>query len=109
MYKEQNLNKADNQQLNIADVMVSFISRYWDIKTDDEQIYGSPADIYAERIDDDIKYWMRIDDGNCYNQLKDAIYHIYVSDINGKIFEGRITSKNEFKIVMKVLGFVPKN
>mgnify|MGYP003585262780 CR=1 FL=1 len=96
-------------QSNIGAVMVSFIQTYWDIKKGNEQIYGSPADIYAERIDDGMKYLMIIDDGNCYNQLKDAVYHIYVSDTDGKIFEGRITSKNEFKIVMKVLGFAPKN
>lgn len=52
---------------------------------------------------------MLVDDGNCHNQLKDAVYHIYVSDIYCKIFEGRITSKNEFKAVMKALGFVHKN
>ena len=102
-------NTKNEQQCAIHDVMLSFISKYWDIKIGNEQVYGSPADIYAERFDDDIKYWMRVDDGNCFNQLKDAVYHIYVSDINGKIFEGRITSKNEFKIVMKVLGFAPKN
>ena len=102
-------NLKNEQQCAIHDAILSLISKYWDIKTGKEQIYGSPADIYAEIINDRVKYWMRIDDGNCFNQLKDAVYHIYVSDIEGKIFEGRITSENEFKVVMKVLGFTPKN
>ena len=101
--------QAETKPCTIHDVMLSLISKYWDVKTGKEQIFGSPADIYAEIIENGVKYWMRVDDGNCHNQLKDAVYHIYVSDIDGKIFEGRITSINEFKVVMKVLGFVPKN
>jgi hypothetical protein len=89
-------------------VTKDLIQEYWNIKTGTKQKCGSPADIYAERVDYNIKYWIRVDDGNCFNQLKDAVYHIYVSDIDGKIFEGRITSENEFKIVMKVLGFNKK-
>lgn len=78
----------------------------WEIKTGDKQIYGSPADIYAERKDDDTgEYFMRIDDGNV--SPIDAIYHIYVrlNNLNEKIFEGRISTKEEFKIIMKTLSF----
>ncbi len=102
-------NTKNEKQCATQDVVISFISEYWNIKTGKEQIYGNPADIYAEIIEDGIKYWMLVDDGNCHNQLKDAVYHIYVSDIDNKIFEGRITSKNEFNIVMKVIGFASKN
>ena len=78
-------NTKNKTQCVIHDAMLSFISKYWDIKTGKDQIYGSPADIYGEIIEDGIKYWMRVDDGNCHNQLKDAVYHIYVSDIDCKI------------------------
>lgn len=80
-----------------------FLDYGWEIKTGTEQAYGSPSDIYAEHNDEDGDYRMSVDDGNCHNALDDAVYHIYAP--GGKVFEGRITSEDEFKVVMKVLGF----
>lgn len=70
-----------------------------------EQKRGSVADIYAEANDEDGKYIMVIDDGNCHNELSDAVYHIYAYDLTNKIFEGRIGNPDDFSVVMKVLGF----
>jgi hypothetical protein len=75
----------------------------WIVKTGKKQKKGSCADIYAEHDDEDGKYIMLIDDGNCHNELYNAVYHIYAA--GGKVFEGRITSIEEFKVIMKVLGF----
>lgn len=86
----------------------------WKIKTGKKQIFGSPTDIYAEyNSKKHGKYWMRIDDGNCDKELNDAVYHIHVGaakrgSLSGKIFEGRIETRKEFKVVMKVLGFTKK-
>jgi len=88
----------------MKDKMIKLFLDYgWEIKTGTEQLYGSPSDIYAECNDQDGDHRMFIDDGNCHQALNDAVYHIYAP--GGKIFEGRITSKSEFKCVMKVLGF----
>lgn len=51
-------------------------------------------------------YIMLVDDG--WVSLPDALYHIYVSRLSNKVFEGRISSKNEFEIIMKALGGVPR-
>ena len=96
----------------IADVMLSLFSQFgWQIKTEKEQIFGSCADIYAEINDEDGKYFMVIDDGNCHNELADALYHIYVGvgKMDGKIFEGRIGTPEDFIVVMRVLGFEKTN
>ncbi len=77
----------------------------WEIKTGNEQKYGSSSDIYAEINNEYGRYLMIIDDGNCCNGFKDAIYHIYVENLVGKIFEGRIYSIEDFNTVMRMLGF----
>lgn len=94
--------------------MLKLFAEYgWQIKTGNKQIFGSPADIYAEINDDHGSVWMVIDDGNCDKELNDAVYHIHVGvakrgSLSGKIFEGRIETRKEFKVVMKVLGFNKK-
>lgn len=88
-----------------SDRMLRLFSDFgWKIKTGKAQIYGSVADIYAE-AKKRAKYLMLIDDGNCHNALKNTTYHIYVNDLKGKIFEGRINSENDFIAVMRVLEF----
>lgn len=95
------------EKLNIRDVMHNaFIDFGWEIKTGDEQKNGSPSDIYAENNDEYSIYTMRIDDGNCRDELNDAVYHIYAA--GGKIFEGRIGNVKDFEVVMRVLGFDKK-
>lgn len=86
--------------------MINTILEYWDIKTKDEQIFGSSLDIYAETIDKEC--YMIIEDGNCKNQLNNGLYHIYLSETDGKIFEGRIICENDFIIIMKSLGINKK-
>ncbi len=84
--------------------MLNLFSQFgWVIKTGDEQKSGSSADIYLEH--EGYKCTMLIDDGNCHNELSDAVYHIYVYAVGGKIFEGRIGNANDFEVVMRVLGF----
>ena len=103
---EQNTDK----NLNISYVMLSLFSQFgWVVKTGDEQVYGSPADIYAEINGEDGKYFFLIDDGNCHNELSDALYHIYAYTLDGKIFEGRIGTPEDFIVVMRVLGFEKTN
>lgn len=98
--------KPETPTISHDDDMISTISKHFTIKTGKEQKLGSSADIYAERCTNDGGlFFMLIDDGNVENQLQDARYHIYAYDFDGKIFQGRITSKAEFEIVMKVLGF----
>jgi len=63
------------------------------------------SDIYAEINDENGTYLLIIDDGRCNNALLDAVYHIYAYDLNGKIFEGRIKTHEDFVTVMRVLGF----
>lgn len=100
--------KSENSKLPILGVMLSLFSQFgWVVKTGDEQKNGSCADIYAEHDDEDGKYTMRIDDGNCHNELYDAVYHIYAT--GGKIFEGRIGTAEDFIVVMRVLGFEKTN
>jgi len=96
--------------LSKGDVMFSLLSQFgWEIKTGKEQKLGSCADIYAEQEKEFCNYFMRIDDGNCHNELNDAVYHIYVHDFKGKIFEGRIGTQSDFEVVMRVLGFEKTN
>lgn len=91
-------------------VMFSLFSQFgWEIKKGKEQKLGSSADIYAEQTSEFCDYFMRIDDGNCHNALNDAVYHVYVHDFKGKIFEGRIKTEDEFIVVMRVLGFEKTN
>ncbi len=93
-----------NSGLNIGDVMLDLFLKFgWIVKTGGEQKNGSSADIYAEHNDENSKYTMRIDDGNCHNELHDAVYHIYAT--GGKVFEGRIGTPEDFVVVMRVLGF----
>lgn len=102
--------QAKLKLLGIADVMLSLFSQFgWGIKTGKEQIYGSCADIYAEINGEDGKYFFIIDDGNCHNELADAVYHIYAYTLDGKIFEGRIGTPEDFIVVMRVLGFEKTN
>lgn len=99
-------NSINNKKTDIDHytVMLSLFSQFgWIVKTGDEQKNGSSADIYAEHNDEDGKYTMRIDDGNCHNELRDAVYHIYAT--GGKVFEGRIGIPEDFMVVMRVLGF----
>ncbi len=67
--------------------------------------YGSVADIYVERIDEcGLKNFMIVDDGVV--SMKNTDYHIYASEnLKDKIFEGRIESLEEFRTIMKVLGY----
>ena len=90
--------------------LIKQLNKYgWEIKTGKDQLYGSPADIYAE-IDFEGHHFLKIDDGNCIGDS--FLFHIYVGDLHrkrnfdGKIFEGRISTKKEFNVVMNVLGFV---
>ncbi len=89
------------------DIMLNLFDKYgWQIKTGEDQLYGSVADIYAEQEKEQGgRYFMWIDDGNV--SLHDVIYHIHVGRgrLDAKIFEGRIETKEEFQVVMKVLGF----
>ena len=106
--KQQNINyKSYTMGLrheHLKDVMLSLFSQFgWVVKTGDEQKNGSCADIYAEHDDEDGKYTMRIDDGNCHNELYDAVYHIYAT--GDKVFDGRIGTPEDFIVVMRVLGF----
>jgi hypothetical protein len=86
-----------------TDMFTLFSQFVWEIKTGNEKKSGSVADIYAEHCDEDGKYTMIIDDGNCQGELNDALYHIYAP--GGKIFEGRIGTPEDFTVVMRVLGF----
>jgi hypothetical protein len=100
--------KSENGKLPILDVMLSLFSQFgWIVKTGDKKKKGSCADIYAEHDDEDYKYTMLIDDGNCHNELYNAVYHIYAT--GGKIFEGRIGTPEDFIVVMRVLGFEKTN
>ena len=108
-YKWKVLPQADviKKTLNITDVMFDLFSQFgWTVKTGSEQKSGSCADIYAEHDDEYGGYTMRIDDGNCHNELNDAVYHIYAT--GGKVFEGRIGTPEDFIVVMRVLGFEKK-
>lgn len=101
------MEKKEENYKEFVKIMLSlFYSFQWIIKTGKSQKTGSVADIYAEMSESDGSFTMLIDDGNCHNELYDAIYHIYAP--GGKIFEGRITSPSEFSTVMKVLGFEEK-
>lgn len=87
--------------MDIKEIMLGLFDQFgWVIKTGEEQKYGRCADIYAEHDDE---YYFVIDDGNCENELSDALYHIYA--IGGKVFEGRIGTPEDFIVVMRVLGF----
>lgn len=102
----ENISKEEKGYVVFADVMFSLFSQFgWEIKTGKEQKHGSCADIYAEQEQEFCHYFMRIDDGNCHNELSDAVYHIYIDDFEGKIFEGRIGNAEDFIVVMRVLGF----
>jgi hypothetical protein len=104
--KHKNLNTEETANSDLGAVMFSLFSQFgWKIKTGNEQKLGSCADIYAEQTNGFFDCFMRIDDGNCYNVLNDAIYHIYVHDFKCKIFEGRIGNASDFEVVMRVLGF----
>lgn len=39
--------QAESKPCTIHDAMFSLISKYWDVKTGKEQIFGSPNDIYT--------------------------------------------------------------
>lgn len=106
----ENVSNEEKGNGVLADVMFSLFSQFgWEIKTGKEQKLGSCADIYAEQTNEFCDYFMRIDDGNCHNVLSDAVYHIYVHDFKGKIFEGRIGNASDFEVVMRVLGFEKTN
>lgn len=95
-------------EMSTYDFMVNLFSQFgWVVKVGDEQKVGSCSDIYLEHSDRDGEYTMLIDDGNCYNGLYDAVYHIYATEC--KIFEGRIGSIEDFYVVMRVLGFDKTN
>lgn len=88
------------------DKLLKTFSDYgWEIKKGKEQVYGSVADIYAELNNEYGKYFFIIDDGNCYEDLEDALLMIYVNNIRGKIFEGRVGKILEFKTLMRLLSF----
>ena len=106
----ENVSNEEKGNGVLADVMFSLFSQFgWKIKTGKEQKLGSCADIYAEQEKEFCHYFMRIDDGNCHNTLNDAVYHIYVHNFAGKIFEGRIGNASDFEVVMRVLGFEKTN
>jgi len=76
----------------------------WKIKTGKAQVYGSCADIYLEfKRRSGSKYFCIIDDGNV--RITGALWHIYYGDIDSKIFEGRLKTGSEVKVLMKILGF----
>jgi len=75
----------------------------WRIKEGNQQIYGSSSDIYAELLYQDVFFFLRIDDGNVKSD--DYVYNIYCNNLDGKIFEGRISNKEDLTVVMKCLGF----
>jgi hypothetical protein len=94
-----NMTKSDNS-------LHWLISNYgWVVGEGERQKTGSCADIYAEQIAGDYKYFMLIDGGNCNKELINNVVHVYAGDFKGKIFEGCIETAKEFKVVMKVLGF----
>ena len=94
---------------NLFSRMINVYKEYdWTIKRGEEQKIGSCADIYMEIINDEISAKMMVDDGYCVDILKDAVYHIYVNDTNDKIFEGVIGNTEDFKVIMKALGFKTK-
>ena len=71
------------------------LSKYFDIKISNADIIGTTIDTY-----------MRIDDGNCKNELDNAYYHIYhrVDGNKHKIFEGYIDSELKFELLMEMLS-----
>ena len=93
--------KTEDEQCTIPSVMLSC---GWTDKITTKK-YGSCADIYVEHIDDiGSKNFMLIDDGNV--DVKNTVYHIYASEgLKDKIFEGYIETVDEFKVIMKVLGY----
>lgn len=68
------------------------------------------ADIIADLNDEDRLLTMRVDDGYTGkgNGLGE-LWHIYVGKLygDGKIFEGVVSTKHEFEILMKMLGVKP--
>lgn len=87
--------------------ILTALHRYgWKIKTGEEQIMGSVADMYLEWEEDVDAYFMVIDDGNVI-PLDSAYYHICtgVGTYEGKIFEGCIDSSETLSVIMKALGF----
>lgn len=74
----------------------------WVIKSYQHKYIGTPVDVYAELKINGLKYFMLIDDGNI--SMYNTIYRIYAETINNKIFEGRITTVNDFEFIMKILG-----
>ena len=92
---------AETEQCTIPSVMLSC---GWSKKLTTKK-YGSVADIYVERIDEGgFKNFMLIDDGAV--NIKNTAYHIYASeDLKNKVFEGHIESVEEFKTIMKVMGY----
>ena len=93
-------------------ITVDLFKKYgWHILTDNYQKMGSPADIYAVLVKDNIHYIMLVDDGNCENGLDNALYHIYSDTLltpREKIFEGRLEKIEDFMVIMRVLGFTDK-
>ena len=77
--------------INQLNIITSYYG--WVIKIGDNQIYGSPSDVYAEND----TYFMIVDDGNCAGTSH--IFHIYNIDLNGKIFEGRLQYTSDFEII----------
>jgi hypothetical protein len=62
------------------------------------------SDLYLENKNEDFVNCMVVDDGNI--EMNDAVYHIYVDeDFDDKFFEGTISTIEELKVVMKVLGY----
>jgi hypothetical protein len=92
------------------------IAKYkWLQFTREDQVFGSPADLYYELYNSKgiAECFMLIDDGDCIGE--ECAIHICCLSTNkrgkvkynfkGKIFEGRICSKKDFKYLMKFLGF----
>jgi hypothetical protein len=94
---------------NLFSRMINVYKEYdWIIKRGEDQRIGSCADIYMELINDYTSAKMLVDDGYCVDVLKDAVYHVYINDNNDKIFEGVIENVEDFRVIMKALGFKKK-
>lgn len=75
----------------------------WVVKEGNEQEYGSCADIYAYNEERD--FHIIVDDGRVNNYGE--VTHIYVNNINQKIFEGIFDSPQAFRNLMHLIGVKP--